>query len=354
MKLGLGLYKHQLTADNYRFAKQAGCSHVVAHLANYYSGNDIVQATDDKTNYGFGIAKDSIWGKDSLWNLKKSMEQEGLALAAIENFDPCDWYDVLLDGPRKQEQMEYLKEIIRNVGEVGIPVFGYNFSLAGVWGHQRKMAARGGADTAVFHAGELALNAPIPKGEVWNMTYDANAGPGFMLPTTQEQLWQRVAYFLNEILPVAEQYGVTMAAHPDDPPMQQLRQTPRLVYKADLYDKLIGINTSKANQLEFCMGSIQEMQDSNIYEAIQKYTKEKRIGYVHFRNVKGKVPDYEEAFIDDGDIDMRKAVGLFLEGGYDGVFIPDHTPLMCCENGWYAGMAYALGYMKALFTERGV
>jgi len=89
------------------------------------------------------------------------------------------------------------------------------------------------------------------------------------------------------------------------------------------------------------------MASGNIYDAIAKYTSQGKISYVHFRNVKGKVPKYQEVFVDEGDIDIFQALRLFKKHGFEGVLIPDHTPEMTCDASWHAGMAYALGYMRA-------
>jgi mannonate dehydratase len=95
--------------------------------------------------------------------------------------------------------------------------------------------------------------------------------------------------------------------------------------------------------------------EMDVYEAIETYTAAKKIAYVHFRNVKGKVPNYYEMFVDDGDVDMIQALRLYHKHGYDGVLIPDHTPGLECAAPWHAGMAYALGWMRAVISmiERG-
>ena len=149
----------------------------------------------------------------------------------------------------------------------------------------------------------------------------------------------------------AEAAGVTLAAHPDDPPLAEVRETPRLVYQPDLYQKLIDINPSRSNQLEFCLGTIAEMSEGDVYSALERYGSQDRLAYLHFRNVRGKVPNYTESFVDDGDIDMRRVVALLRKHKYEGVLIPDHTPVLDCPGGWYAGMAYAMGYMKCALQE---
>src|SRR5262249_34649040 len=188
----------------------------------------------------------------------------------------------------------------------------------------------------------------IPNGTVWNMVYDPNALPGDIGEVTSDQLWSRLKFFLEELVPVAEEAGVRLAAHPDDPPLPTLRGTARLVFRPELYQKLLDIIPSPANALEFCQGTLAEMHgDIDVYEAIDRFAGQQRIAYVHFRNVVGKVPNYREVFVDEGDVDMIRCLRLYHEHGYDGVLIPDHTPAVECSAPWHAGMAYALGYMRA-------
>ncbi|MCO5237874.1 MAG: mannonate dehydratase [Chitinophagaceae bacterium] len=347
MKLGLGLYQHQLKKANYDFAKQCGCTHLVVHLVDYFNLRESAkgegQPIGGEGGWGRAGGSDQLWEEDSLKRLRKEINDAGLELEAIENFDPAHWYDVLLDGPEKKKQIERLKQIIRNIGRAGIPVMGYNFSLAGVSSRINGKFARGGAESVGMDGVD---ERPVPNGMVWNMVYDTEAKPGNLPAVSYEELWNRLSYFLNELLPVAENEGVKLAAHPDDPPMPYVRQTPRLVYQPSLYRKLLDLVASESNKLEYCLGSLQEMTEGNVYEATEAYAKD--IAYIHFRNVKGKVPHYYEVFLDEGDIDMVRILKILKEKDFRGVLIPDHTPQMSCDAPWHAGMAYALGYMKAL------
>jgi mannonate dehydratase len=348
MKLGLGLYRHMLTQENFRFARQLGVTHLVVHLADYFRNQSNLPGS---TQSGWGAAGEGeIWSYEMLSDLRKAIQAEGLELEAIENFDPSQWYDVLLDGPRKVEQMENLKQLIRNVGKAGIPIFGYNFSIAGVWGHVRGNWARGGAETVAFLGKDGLEETPIPNGMVWNMVYDPSAPPGTIGEVTQEQLWERLKFFLDEILPVAEEAGVRMAAHPDDPPMPVLRGTARLVYQPHLYQKLLDLHPSPASACEFCLGTIGEMAQGDIYQAVDQYSRQGKLAYVHFRNVRGKVPRYYEVFLDEGDLDMLRILRILKDNHYHGVLIPDHTPSLACDAPWHAGMAFALGYIRAALS----
>jgi len=347
MKLGLGLYRHQLDTDHFRFARQCGCTDVVVHLVDYFrsprnDGGD--QPVGDEGGWGVAGGSDEYWTTSYLTGLKSRIEAEGLRLAAIENFDPAHWYDVLLDGPEKATQLEFLKSIIRNMGAAGIPVMGYNFSIAGVAGRVKGPYARGGAESVGMDG---PLDTPLPRGMVWNMVYDEDAPAGVIPSATHEQLWRRLQDFLEALLPVAEEAGVILAAHPDDPPMSFVRGQPRLVHQPSHYQKLLDLHPSPSNQLEFCIGSLAEMTEGEIHEVVAGYAATQRLGYVHLRNVRGKVPDYKESFIDDGDVDVLRVLRILKDHDFQGVIIPDHAPAMTCGAPWHAGMAFALGYLRA-------
>jgi mannonate dehydratase len=223
-------------------------------------------------------------------------------------------------------------------------VFGYNFSIAGVAGRVKGRFARGDAEAVGMDG---PFDKPLPNGMVWNMVYDPKAPPGLVPSATPDQLWSRLERFLNDVLPVAEEAGVRLALHPDDPPMPTIRAQPRLVYQPQLYQRVIDLNPSPANQLEFCVGSLAEMTEGDIYDVVDRYSRQHRLGYVHLRNVRGKVPHYKETFIDDGEVDVLRVLAILKRNGFEGVIIPDHAPQMSCAAPWHAGMAFALGYLKA-------
>jgi len=352
MKLGFGLYRHMLNDKHYQFAKQCGATHLVVHLVDYF-GNEknnkenANQPIGEKDGWGTAGAG-KLWSLEELLSLKKEINGHGLELEAIENFDPSIWHDILLDGPKKEDQMELVKEQIRIVGKAGIPVFGYNFSLAGVSSRTTGAYARGGA-ISVGMDGSVD-ETPIPNGMVWNMVYDQKAQKGTIPKISHEELWSRLQYFLENIVPVAEKAGVKMAAHPDDPPVPYVRNTPRLVYQPNMYQRLIDLKPSESNNLEFCLGSIAEMTEGDVHEATDIYSKQNKIAYIHFRNIVGKAPNYKEVFVDEGDIDMVRILRILKKNHFDGVLIPDHTPQMTCDGSWYTGMAYAMGFMKAAIS----
>lgn len=349
MKLGFGLYRHMLDDEHFAFARQCGATHIVVHMVDYFHRNDRFSRSNQPVGdtQGWGTGQAEIWSTEELLDIRARMEKFDLTFFAIENFDPCHWDHILFDGPKKDQQIETVKQIIRNVGAAGIPVFGYNFSLAGVAGRIEENKARGGAKTVGLNGLNEQTESPLPASMAWNMVVDEQA-TGLREATTTEQLWQRLEWFLAQMVPVAEEAGVRLAAHPDDPPIEFVRGQPRLVNQPHLYQKLLDFQPSHSNSLEFCLGTIAEMSEGDVYQAVERYAQQGAIAYLHFRNVKGKVPYYHETFIDEGDIDMPKVLRILKECKFDGVLIPDHSPQMSCEAPWHAGMAYAMGYMKAL------
>ncbi len=353
MKLGLGLYRDLLNPDTLRFARQAGVTHIVAHLPGHFTRGDRV-ITSDQAEWGFGIseADDPMWTVEALAKLRRMVADAGLTLEALENFAPAHWHDVLLDGPKRTEQMEHLKSILRAMGQAGIRTMGYNFSLAGVWGRVEGPFGRGGARSVGF---QDPVQPPIPSGMIWNMVYDPDRfdpsdRENVVAAVSGEEMWRRLAAFLRELLPVAEEAGVRLALHPEDPPLPVLRGTARLVYRPEHFQRVLDLSPSPMNAIEFCVGTVSEMAGADVYAAVDRYSRTGRIAYVHLRNVKGKVPRYHETFVDEGDTDMLRVLTILHRNGFDGVVIPDHTPLIDCAAPWHAGMAYALGWMRAAIT----
>jgi len=351
MKVGLGLYRHMLSRESYDFARQAGCTHVVVHLVDYFQHGAVNprnnQPTGGKSGY-WGVAgdpADTLWTVGELQRIRREIEDAGLILEAIENLDPAIWYDILLDGPQRSQQIEHVKTIVRRMGEAGIPVLGYNFSIAGVCGRVSGPWGRGGSITVGMDG--PVDDMPIAKGTVWNMIYDEHAAAGSLPSITHEELWRRFEGFLQELVPVAEQAGVRLAAHPDDPPMPMMRQQPRLVYQPHMYQRLLDLVPSENNALELCVGTVAEMTEGSVYDAVDRYSRQGKIAYMHLRNVVGKVPHYRETFIDEGDVDMIRILSILKMNGFQGVVIPDHTPQMTCSAPWHAGMAHTIGFVQA-------
>jgi mannonate dehydratase len=328
----------------------------VIHLVDYFKQSSTNPRNNQPTGgkyepWGVAGDPDKVWTVAEMVKIRQEIEDAGLSLFAIENIDPAFWYDVLLDGPKRPLHIENVKTIVRHMGEAGIPVLGYNFSIAGVSGRISAPMGRGGAITVGMDG--PVDDKPIPNGTIWNMVYDQNAAPGSLPAISRDELWGRLQRFLEEVVPVAEQAGVRLAAHPDDPPMPTIRQQPRLVYQPRMYQRLLDIAPSRSNQLELCVGTLAEMTEDDVYEAVDQYSKQGKIAYIHLRNVVGKVPYYRETFIDEGDVDMIRILSILKRNNFEGVILPDHTPQMSCSAPWHAGMAHTIGFVEATLAMLG-
>jgi len=336
MKVGLGFYPNILTEDTLAFAKQIGVSHIMVHIP------DVTVMPNEHLGY---------WTLEDLKALVKRVESHGLRLEAIENFQPFHWHEILLDYPNKQKQMDNVKRTIENMGRAGIPIMGYCMTIVGVVGRKMLPLARGGAKTPVFRRDDIEdFDTPVPHGYAWSRQIVNDPPPGDQGFVSEETMWERLDYFLDQILPVAEEFNVQMAAHPDDPPVPVLRQVSRLLTGIEKYERMFERHKSDKCMVEFCQGTFSEMPKGPdyVYEAIDHFSKKNKISYVHFRNVRGQLPNYYEEFIDTGDVDMIRALKIFQKNGYANMLIPDHVPTMAVKEPWVSGVAYAIGYIRAL------
>ncbi len=134
-------------------------------------------------------------------------------------------------------------------------------------------------------------------------------------------------------------------------PLRHAQGNTRLVWRPELYQRLLDLKKSHSNTLELCVGTLAEMNGWNFYEAIESYAKQNSIGYIHLRNVEGQIPRYRETFIDEGDIDIYRVLKILRRNDFRGAVIPDHSPLVSSPAPWHVGMAYALGYIRAMMQR---
>jgi mannonate dehydratase len=274
------------------------------------------------------------WEFQDLVRLRTRAEASGMKLEAIENI-PGNHYDKIREGkPGRDEQIEYVSKTIRNIGRAGIPILGYHFMLNSVWRTGYNPVGRGGARVTVYHHDQVA-NAPL-----------SDIGP-----FDDATVWANFEYFLRAVVPVAEEAGVVLALHPDDPPVPSIAGVARIIRSVEAYKRVIEMVPSPNNCLEFCQGTVAEMFPTaeGVYDAIRYFGSRKKIAYVHFRNVSGGVPGFDETFIDNGMVDMLEALRVYKEVGFEGVLIPDHVPGLVGDTPYgHGSQGYAIGYMKAL------
>ena len=315
MKLGLGFPHNALNDENLRYAKQLGVTHIIVHTPR--------------------LGDRGILEFLELLQMQKYIESFGLELEGIENL-PNDHWDKVLHGTEgRDEQLDNVCETLRNMGRANIPILGYCFSIVSVWGHWRSYNSGGGRGDCGIKSFDYDLVKDAPVVETG--------------PVSVDEMWDRMKYFLERVIPVAEEANVKLAAHQDDPPTEYLRGTGRLLTNHDNMQHLLDLVPSPCSGLEFCQGTVSEMGTDKIIDAITRFASQDKIFYVHFRNIKGQFPKFDEVFIDEGDVDMFAAMQAYKDAGFNGVMTPDHSPMIVGEQGYrHRGMAFSLGYMKAL------
>jgi mannonate dehydratase len=275
---------------------------------------------------------------DLVW-LRRRCEQYGLRLEALENV-PLSFYDLAMLGlAGRDEQIADYQATICNMGAAGIPILGYHWMPNSVW-RTPDAHGRGGAivtafDIAQTDAGPLRHGVkqhPLLEGR----TLDA------------EQMWDNYNYFLERVLPVAEEAGVTLALHPDDPPVPALGGIARLFHSFAGFKRAMETFDSPNHGLDFCMGCWSEMGPDPI-AAIRYFGERGKIVYVHFRDVQGTVPRFQECFLGEGNVDVVAAMRALKEASFDGFIIDDHVPHLVDDTEWgHRGRAHATGYIQAL------
>jgi len=169
---------------------------------------------------------------------------------------------------------------------------------------------------------------------------------------TEERLWENLAYFLDCVVPVAEEAGVQLAMHPDDPPLSPIRGLGRIMRSVDNFQRLLDLRPSPVNGIALCQGNFALMTD-DLPAVIRRFGQQERIFFVHLRDVRGTAERFVETFHDDGQTDLLACLRAYREVGYDGVLRPDHVPTMdgdSHDDPAYStvGRLFAVGYIKGL------
>jgi len=281
-----------------------------------------------------------VWSYEDLQQLQHQCIQQGFVLEAIENV-PISFYDKIMLGlPGRDEQIRNYQTIIQHMGRLGIPILGHHFMPNFVWRTSLKAHGRGGAEVTAFDERLI----PIVGNAV---TYPAIKHSSDL---TEEKLWSHYQYFLAAVLPVAEQVGVRLALHPDDPPMKVVNGMPRLFYSPDQFKKAMLLADSDAWCLNLCLGCCSEMPNgTEVMEMIEYFGSRGKIGYVHFRDVQGVVPQFQECFLGEGNYKPAQVMRKLKEVGFRGFILDDHVPRLINDSSWcHRGRAHEIGYLKGI------
>lgn len=276
---------------------------------------------------------------DDLLAVQKKIEAEELRLGVIEGFLPIE--KIKMGRDSDGTELALMKQLVRHLGEAGIPMLCLNFMAGTDWVRTRlDMPERGGARVTAFDLAEAerAISLSETTGDI-----DDELVPG-------NQLWENLKRFMGELIPVAEQAGVTVAMHPDDPPLPEFRGKARILNSVENFERLMALVPSERSAICFCLGTFVAM-GVDVPEAIRRLGP--HIKYVHFRDVWGTAETFVESFHDNGPTDMAAAMRALKECGFDGPIRPDHVPQMegefDGEPGYtMQGRLFAFGYIRGL------
>jgi mannonate dehydratase len=285
-----------------------------------------------------------FWGEEEWWTYDSLMktctrfDDHGFSLDVVEDRPPMEKTVLGEDG--RDEEIESVKTLVRNMGRLDIDTYCWVWTEnpLGVVRTSDSVPDRGGSRTIGYDHRWMGRAEPHPAAGV-----------------TEAELWDNLQYFLDEVVPVAEQAGVDLALHPDDPPRSPIRGVPRIVTSVENYEQILDLHESPNHGVTFCQGNFAAM-DCDVPEAIRRLGD--RIHFVHFRDVEGNADSFVETWHDDGPTDMRAAIDAYQDVGFDGPIRPDHVPKMTGENdrdetmpGYTdMGRLFAVGFIKGLLT----
>jgi mannonate dehydratase len=250
---------------------------------------------------------------------------------------------MLAQSPQRDRDIEAFQTLIKNCAATGIPALKYNMSILGV---VRSSSVPGRGDSVY-----------------WRWNYDEAVKAGEPPPTkagmvNADAFWERIDYFLKRVVPVANEYKVRIACHPQDPGMPQPKGwqgVDRVLGTIDGLKKFISMYESPYHGLNFCQGTISEdLEDPNaqIGDVIRYFGTRKKIFNVHFRNIRGHRNDFDEVFPDNGSVDFVKAIKVYREVGYDQLLMPDHAPRAPGDPAAQdENFAFAFGYIRGLIQS---
>ncbi len=289
-------------------------------------------------------ALDAKWSVEALLKLRERVESNGIRLEMVPlplssaYIAKHEYPDIMKgESPQRDKSIEDICQMIRNCAKAGIPAMKYNMSILGVV-RTAPTKGRGGATLSTFKYAGAKQDPPLTE-----------AGP-----VSADVYWERITYFLDRVIPVANQEKVRLCCHPHDPGMPKgkgWRGVETVLGSVEGLKKFVSIQESPYHGLNFCQGTISEMlaqPGKEIFDVIRYFGARGKIFNVHFRNIRGGYLDFQEVHPDEGDVDFIKAARVYKEVGYNGMMMPDHVPHIDGDGSGRQAFAFAYGYIRAL------
>lgn len=321
MELSLDVKMDEASAT---FARQVGVTRVVARVPLTPSG---VVTRDEARRY------------------LEFLSAHGLKWEVTHLPYPYYWKAMLgVDG--RDEQIEKYCRSISVLAEVGVEVTNFVWALVGYLRSEYTPTGRGGTRYPRFDR-EVATRLGPSALDWWGRF----SGDYPRIPNRRieaEEVWDNLSYFLERVLPVAEQVGMKLSVHPDDPPIGEFLGVARVLSSPDALQRFLELVPSPNIGLLFCQGTVATMAGVDPIEQIFRFGRQGRIFHVHIRNPKGEGDYFEEVLPDEGDTDMAAGIRAYRDIGYDRLVLIDHAPAMIGADGARRSFAFQLGHAKGL------
>lgn len=302
-----------------------------------HSVNNICGYVPDPSKRGYPTVEEISAVKDLCDKHKVSLDMLAPPFLASSHIDRTERPAIMLgESPQRDRDIELVQSMIKSCAKAGVPAIKYNMSILGVV-RTARTPGRGGSTYSTWRYAEAKPATEITKAGKVNA----------------DIYWERITYFLERVIPVANEYKIRMACHPHDPgmPPQGYQGVDTVLGTIDGMKKFVSIKESPYHGFNFCQGTVSEMlQDpgKEILDVIRYFGSRKKIFNVHFRNIRGKRDNFQEVYPDEGDIDFVKAMKVYKEVGYPYMMMPDHVPNHPDDRGGDQAFAFAYGYIRAL------
>jgi len=282
------------------------------------------------------------WEESRIRGTMDTLKSGGVALG---NMMIGGFPNAIYGKPGRDEEIEKVRQSIRAAGRAGLPVVEYNFYAHRIVEGYYEETGRAGAGYTAFDYDRVKDLPPLPQEGAHSL----------------EEMWSNVTYFLKAVIPVAEESGVRMALHPNDPPSPMSRGSGQIMGTVSGWKRLVDIVPSTSNGITFDCGVTREMGEDPV-EVCRYFGEKDRINHVHFRNVRVRKPyeKYTEVFLDEGEVNMFAVMKELVRQKYPRLVYPEHPRALDYDRehpgfhsyypggGGYAGFAYNVGYARAM------
>jgi len=342
--------KEQMTPARNPMLMKVGCQHGGTGKENleYLARHGVFNMDGGSPSTIEGVG----WDLDDAIAKKEACEKYGISLDAYHlplssaGIDRVDTPNIMLGkSPERDHEIEMIQQMISVAGQTGVKTLNYNTTIHKVLRTGRTIdPTRGNASYSTWNY-EAALKSKEPK----TIAGDVSA----------DEIFERIIYLLDRLLPVAEEYNVRLANHIPDPPIPVGYRGITRWNSPDVFDgikRFSQLYESPAHGFNLCLGTVASgLKDpkSEILPIIKWVGDRKQIFNIHLRNIKGGWNNFQEVYPDNGDMDLAQIITALRDVGYDGMVMPDHTPRHDDPASGLQGHAFSFGYLIALIDVIG-